>query len=299
MPVSGPKPPWLRVRLPAGGAYREVNSLLDNLGLHTVCEEAQCPNKGECFHSGTATFLILGDVCTRRCRFCAVPKGAPQPLDWDEPERVARAVETLGLQYAVITSVTRDDVPDGGAAIFAETIRAIRRRMPACKVEVLIPDFQGDDAALQTVIDAGPDVLNHNLETVPRLYPVARPGADYDRSLRLLRRAKEMSPGLLTKTGLMLGLGETPDEVRAVMADLVGIGCDLLTLGQYLQPSRAHLPVERYVPPEEFTALAREGMTMGLKHVEAGPLVRSSYHAREQVRTVSTDNADCTDGIHE
>lgn len=291
MPVSGPKPPWLRVRLPAGGAYREVNSLLDNLGLHTVCEEAQCPNKGECFHSGTATFLILGEVCTRRCRFCAVPKGTPAPLDWDEPERVARAVEALGLKYAVITSVTRDDVPDGGAAVFAETIRVIRRRVPSCKVEVLVPDFQGSDAALQAVIDAGPDVLNHNLETVPRLYPVARLGADYDRSLRLLRRAKETAPGLLTKTGLMLGLGETPDEVRAVMADLARIRCDVLTLGQYLQPSRAHLPVERWVPPEEFAALAREGMGMGLRHVEAGPLVRSSYHARQQVLTA--------DGAHE
>lgn len=291
MPVSGPKPPWLRVRLPAGGAYREVNSLLDNLGLHTVCEEAQCPNKGECFHSGTATFLILGDVCTRRCRFCAVAKGTPQPLDWGEPERVARAVEALGLKYAVITSVTRDDVSDGGAAVFAETIRAIRRRVPSCKVEVLVPDFQGSDAALQAVIDAGPDVLNHNLETVPRLYAVARPGADYDRSLRLLRRAREMAPGLLTKTGLMLGLGETLDEVRAVMADLVRIGCDLLTLGQYLQPSRAHLPVERWVPPEEFAALARQGMDMGLKHVEAGPLVRSSYHAHEQVQVLTADGA--------
>lgn len=290
MPVSGPKPPWLRVRLPAGGAYREVNSLLDNLGLHTVCEEAQCPNKGECFHSGTATFLILGNVCTRRCRFCAVAKGTPQPLDWGEPERVARAVEALGLKYAVVTSVTRDDVPDGGAAVFAETIRAIRRRVPSCKVEVLVPDFQGSDAALQAVIDAGPDVLNHNLETVPRLYAVARPGADYDRSLRLLRRAREMAPGLLTKTGLMLGLGETLDEVRAVMADLVRIGCDLLTLGQYLQPSRAHLPVERWVPPAEFTALAREGMDMGLKHVEAGPLVRSSYHAHEQVQVLTADD---------
>ncbi len=289
MPVSGPKPPWLRVRLPAGGTYQEVNSLLDNLGLHTVCEEARCPNKGECFHSGTATFLILGDVCTRRCRFCAVAKGTPQPLDWDEPERVARAVEALGLRYAVITSVTRDDVPDGGAGIFAETIRAIRRRMPACRVEVLVPDFQGSEDALRVVMDAGPDVLNHNLETVPRLYPTARPGADYARSLRLLRQAKALSPTALTKTGLMLGLGETPDEVRAVMADLVSVGCDLLTLGQYLQPSRAHLPVERYVPPEEFAALAREGVAMGLKHVEAGPLVRSSYHAREQIEVVTAN----------
>lgn len=283
MPVTGPKPSWLRVRLPAGGAYQEVNHLLDGLNLHTVCQEAHCPNKGECFHARTATFLILGDVCTRRCRFCAVQKGGPAPLDWDEPERVAQAVERLNLRYAVVTSVTRDDAPDGGAGIFAETIRAIRRRVPGCKVEVLIPDFLGSDDALRTVMDARPDVLNHNLETVPRLYPTARPGADYTRSLNLLRRAKEVAPDARTKTGLMLGLGETPEEVRAVMDDLVSARCDLLTLGQYLQPSRLHLPIERYVPPEEFAALAREGEAMGLKHVEAGPLVRSSYHAREQV----------------
>jgi lipoic acid synthetase len=292
MPVSGPKPPWLRVRLPAGGAYQEVNHLLAGLGLHTVCQEAQCPNKGECFHARTATFLILGDVCTRGCRFCAVAKGQPQPLDTDEPERVAQAVEALNLRYSVITSVTRDDAPDGGAAMFAETIRAIRRRVPRCKVEVLIPDFQGSDEALRIVMDARPDVLNHNLETVPRLYSTARPGADYERSLRLLRRAKEMSPGALTKTGLMLGLGETLDEIRAVMSGLVAVRCDLLTLGQYLQPSRAHLPIERYVPPEDFASLAREGEAMGLKHVEAGPLVRSSYHAREQVEDLTTETAE-------
>jgi lipoic acid synthetase len=266
-----------------------VNRLLDGLALHTVCQEAQCPNKGECFHARTATFLILGDVCTRGCRFCAVQKGSPEPLDGNEPERVALAVERLNLKYAVITSVTRDDAPDGGAGIFAETIRAIRRRMPGCKVEVLIPDFLGSDDALRTVMDARPDVLNHNLETVPRLYATARPGADYARSLALLRRAKEMSPGALTKTGLMLGLGETLDEVRAVLAELIAVRCDLLTLGQYLQPSRAHLPIERYVPPEEFAALAREGEAMGLKHVEAGPLVRSSYHAREQVEVLTAN----------
>jgi lipoic acid synthetase len=286
MPVSGPKPPWLRVRLPAGGAYQEVNHLLAGLGLHTVCQEAQCPNKGECFHARTATFLILGDVCTRGCRFCVVAKGQPKPLDSDEPERVAKAVAALNLRYAVITSVTRDDAPDGGATIFADTVRAIRRRVPGCKVEVLIPDFQGLDEALRAVMDARPDVLNHNLETVPRLYATARPGADYARSLRLLRRAKELSPDGRTKTGLMLGLGETLNEVRAVMADLVAVGCDLLTLGQYLQPSHAHLPVERYVPPEEFATLARVGEALGLRHVEAGPLVRSSYHAREQVEAM-------------
>jgi len=289
MPVSGPKPPWLKVRLPAGGAYQEVNRLLDGLALHTVCQEAQCPNKSECFHARTATFLILGDICTRGCRFCAVQKGSPEPLDWDEPERVALAVERLNLKYAVITSVTRDDAPDGGAGIFAETVRAIRRRVSGCKIEVLVPDFQGSEPALRLVMDARPDVLNHNLETIPRLYPVARPQADYARSLALLRRAKEMAPDALTKTGLMLGLGETLDEVQAVMTDLVAVRCDLLTLGQYLQPSRAHLPIERYVPPEEFAALAREGEAMGLKHVEAGPLVRSSYHAREQVDTLTAE----------
>jgi lipoic acid synthetase len=283
MPVAGPKPPWLRVRLPSGSAYNEVQRLLEGLRLNTVCEEARCPNKGECYHNRTATFLILGDVCTRNCRFCAVAKGMPEPLDWDEPERVAEAVERLELRYAVITSVTRDDAPDGGAGIFAETIRAIYRRLPDCKVEVLVPDFQGSEDALRTVMNARPDVLNHNVETVPRLYPLARPQADYDRSLELLRRAKQMDADAFTKSGLMLGLGETVDEVRGVMADLRGIGCDLLTLGQYLQPSRAHLPIERYVTPDEFALLAEEGAAMGFRHVEAGPLVRSSYHACEQV----------------
>ncbi len=288
MPVSGPKPAWLRVRLPGGDTFKEVRHLLDHLHLNTVCQEAQCPNKGECYRDGTATFLILGDVCTRHCRFCAVTKGHPQPLDWGEPERVAEAVEVLGLKYAVITSVTRDDVPDGGASLFAETIRAIRRRTPDCKVEILVPDFLGSADSVRAVVEAGPDVFNHNLETVPRLYPVARPEADYRRSLRVLRMAKEMAPGLLTKSGLILGMGETRDEVRAVMADLVSAGCDLLTLGQYLRPSRAHLPIERYVPPKEFAELAAEGERMGFRHVEAGPLVRSSYHAREQVETLGT-----------
>jgi lipoic acid synthetase len=283
VPVTGPKPPWLRVRLPSGGAYNEVQGVLGDLRLNSVCEEARCPNKGECFHHRTATFLILGDVCTRNCRFCAVAKGAPEPLDWDEPERVAQAVERLGLAYAVITSVTRDDAPDGGACIFAETIRAIRRRVPECKIEVLVPDFQGDAEALGIVMDARPDVLNHNVETIPRLYSLARPQADYARSLELLRSAKEMAPDGLTKSGLMLGLGETLDEIREVMADLRRVGCDLLTLGQYLQPSRAHLPIDRYVTPDEFALLAQEGEAMGFRHVESGPLVRSSYHAREQV----------------
>lgn len=288
VPVSGPKPSWLRVRLPSGDTFAEVRHLLDGLHLNTVCEEAQCPNKGECFRSGTATFLILGDVCTRRCRFCAVTKGQPQPLDWDEPKRVAEAVKALGLKHAVITSVTRDDVPDGGAALFAETVRAIEELVPDCKTEVLVPDFRGSEDAVRAVVEAGPDVLNHNLETVPRLYPVARPEADYRRSLGVLRMAKAMSPGMLTKSGLILGMGETRDEVLAVMADLVGVGCDLLTLGQYLRPSQAHLPIERYVTPEEFAELAAEGERIGLKHVEAGPLVRSSYHARQQVEALGT-----------
>ena len=288
MPVSGPKPSWLRVRLPGGDAFREVRRLLGDLRLNTVCQEAQCPNKGECYRSGTATFLILGDVCTRRCRFCAVTKGQPQPLDWGEAERVAQAVKALGLRYAVITSVTRDDLPDGGAGLFAKTVRTIGQLAPGCKTEVLIPDFLGSADSIGAVVEAGPDVLNHNLETVPRLYPLARPEADYRRSLRVLRVAKEMSPHLLTKSGLILGMGETRDEVRAVMADLVDAGCDLLTLGQYLRPSPDHLPIERYLPPEEFAELAAEGERMGLKHVEAGPLVRSSYHAREQVEALGT-----------
>ncbi len=253
------------------------------LDLHTVCESARCPNMGECWEHGTATFMILGDICTRACGFCAVPSGKPLgPPAEDEPERVAEAVARMGLRYAVVTSVNRDDQPDGGAAIFARTITEIRARVPGCKVEVLIPDFRGDWNALATVMAVKPDVLNHNMETVPRLYRQVRKGAVYERSLELLRRAGEMIPGWPTKTGMMLGLGETRDEVLAAMEDIAAQGTHILTLGQYMQPTQEHLPIERYVHPDEFAEFKRRGETMGFKHVEAGPLVRSSYHAFEQ-----------------
>jgi lipoic acid synthetase len=253
------------------------------LDLHTVCESARCPNMGECWEHRTATFMILGNICTRACGFCAVPSGKPlgSPEE-DEPERVAEAVERMGLRYAVVTSVNRDDQPDGGSAIFARTIARIRERVPGCKVEVLIPDFRGDWSALAAVMAAKPDVLNHNMETVPRLYRRVRKGAEYERSLELLRRAGEMAPGLPTKTGMMLGLGETPDEVLSAMEEIAAQGTHILTLGQYLQPTPQHLPVERFVHPDEFAEFKRAGETMGFKHVEAGPLVRSSYHAFEQ-----------------
>ena len=253
------------------------------LDLHTVCESARCPNMGECWEHRTATFMILGNVCTRACGFCAVPSGKPVgPPDQDEPRRVAEAAEKMSLRYAVVTSVNRDDQPDGGAGIFARTIEEIRRRVPGCKVEVLIPDFRGVWSALETVVAARPDVLNHNTETVPRLYRRVRKGAVYDRSLELLRRAKALALEMPTKTGLMLGLGETQQEVLAAMRDLVAQGTDILTLGQYLQPTREHLPVVRFVHPDEFAEYKRQGEAMGFKHVEAGPLVRSSYHAFEQ-----------------
>ncbi len=253
------------------------------LDLHTVCESARCPNMGECWEHGTATFMILGDICTRACGFCAVPSGKPLgPPAEDEPERVAEAVARMGLLYAVVTSVNRDDQPDGGATIFARTINEIRARVPGCKVEVLIPDFRGDWAALETVTAARPDVLNHNMETVPRLYRQVRKGAVYERSLELLRRAGDMVPGLPTKTGMMLGLGETRDELIAAMQDIAAQGTHILTLGQYMQPTPEHLPIERYVHPDEFAEFKRLGEAMGLKHVESGPLVRSSYHAFEQ-----------------
>ncbi len=266
------------------------------LDLHTVCEEAHCPNIGECWEAGTATFMILGDVCTRRCGFCAVKTGRPQTLDLAEPERVAEAVERMGLAHAVITSVNRDELPDGGSTIFAETIRAIRRRTPQTSVEVLIPDFLGDEAALVRVLEAGPDILNHNTETVPRLYREVRPSARYGRTLELLARARRWSDAktggrMLVKSGLMLGLGETPDELRATMRDLVAAGCDILTLGQYLRPTLQHLPVRRYVPPAEFEQYRVEGLAMGFRHVESGPLVRSSYHAREQVVAARAEDA--------
>lgn len=276
-----PHPPWIRVRLAQGPNYNEVKGLLAGLGLHTVCQEARCPNMGECFESRTATFLILGPVCTRNCRFCAIEGGQPGLVDPQEPERVAEAVRTLGLRFAVITSVTRDDLPDGGASQFAETIRAIRRASPGCGIEVLVPDFQGSAEALDAVLEASPDILNHNVETVPRLYPLVRPQAHYGRSLELIKRAKE-SGGCLTKSGLMLGVGETWDEVVQVMAGLRQAGCELLTIGQYLRPSQQHLPIARYYTPEEFDRLANVGRQLGYRHVESGPLVRSSYRARQQ-----------------
>ncbi|MYI97749.1 MAG: lipoyl synthase [Acidobacteria bacterium] len=282
-PARRPRPGWLRVRVPSGPPRGRRRTLLREKNLHTVCEEARCPNVAECWGQGTATFMILGDICTRACRFCAVTTGRPVGLDLEEPERVADAVELMELRHAVITSVNRDDLADGGAGIFAETIRAVRRRCPDTTVEVLIPDFQGDWAALAIVMEEDPEILNHNVETVPRLYKAVRPGARYQRSLDLLRRAKELRPGALTKTGVMLGLGETAEELDALMGDLVRNSVDILTAGQYLQPTPAHLPVERFVPPDEFREVAERGKAMGLRHVEAGPLVRSSYHAANQI----------------
>ncbi len=282
-PGAHPRPDWLRVKFFGGPNYQDLKRLMRALNLHTVCESARCPNMGECWEHRTATFMILGNICTRACGFCAVPSGKPiGPPDPDEPERVAEAVEKMGLRYAVVTSVNRDDQPDGGAAIFARTIEAIRRRVPGCKVEVLIPDFRGVWSALETVVAVRPDVLNHNTETVPRLYRQVRKGAVYERSLELLRRAKQLAPDRPTKTGLMLGLGEEREEVIAAMDDLAAQGTDILTLGQYLQPTREHLPVARFVHPDEFAEYKRRGEAMGFKHVEAGPLVRSSYHAFEQ-----------------
>ena len=278
------KPEWIRARWPGGERFMEVKRLLREHGLHSVCEEARCPNIGECFNSGTATFMILGDICTRACGFCDVTSGRPMGVDVLEPVRLAQSVETLGLDYAVITSVNRDDLDDGGAGIFAACIRAIRHRTPQCEVEVLIPDFEGDEAALRTVVEARPAVLNHNTETVPRLYPRVRLKARYERSLELIRRVKTIDPAMTTKSGIMVGLGETFEEVVQTMADLRAHECDLLTVGQYLRPSAKHLPVERYWHPDEFAAIAEEGRRLGFAHVEAGPLVRSSYHAGEQRR---------------
>jgi lipoic acid synthetase len=278
VPVSI-RPQWLRAPAPAGDSYHEVKSLVDSLRLHTVCQSAACPNVGECWNHRTATFMILGNVCTRRCGFCAVRKGAPLPVDYDEPRRVAEAAAALGLRYAVVTSVSRDDRADGGAELFALTIRAIRQRLPGCRVEVLIPDFQGSHAALDTVMDAAPDVLNYNLETVARLYREVRLGARYERSLDILAQARRAGPGPTTKSGLMLGLGETNAEVLQSMRDLRSQGVDILTVGQYLRPTENQLPILRYVPPDEFAELGRAGYEMGFLHVESGPLVRSSYHA--------------------
>jgi lipoic acid synthetase len=282
-PGQHPRPPWLRVRFPGGPNHQELMRIMRTLELHTVCESARCPNMGECWEHGTATFMILGNVCTRSCGFCSVPSGRPlgRP-DEDEPRRVAEAVERMGLRYAVVTSVNRDDEADGGAHIFARTIEEIRSRVPGCKVEVLIPDFRGDWNALETVLAARPDVLNHNMETVPRLYRRVRKGAVYERSLELLRRAREHAPEMPTKTGMMLGLGETREEVLEAMRDIAAQGAAILTLGQYLQPTAEHLPVARYVHPDEFAEFRRAGLAMGFRHVESGPLVRSSYHAFEQ-----------------
>jgi lipoyl synthase len=270
-------PGWFKVRLSTNERYSAVRSLVRERNLRTVCESAACPNRNECWNAGTATFLILGDVCTRRCGFCNIPSGLPAEPDRDEPERVAGAVASLGLSYAVVTSVTRDDLPDGGAGLFADTIKAVRKCTPQCRVEVLIPDFQGSQQSLDTVLNASPDVLNHNIETVPSLYPRVRPHADYSRSLQLLRRAKDR--GVVTKSGIMLGLGEGREEVRSALIDLHGTGCDMVTLGQYLQPSREHLSVQRYYRPEEFGSLRSIALDLGFRDVASGPLVRSSYRA--------------------
>jgi lipoyl synthase len=282
-----PRPSWLKVRIPSGENYFELKGLMRRLELHTVCESARCPNVAECWAHRTATFMILGELCTRRCGFCAVPKGRPAGhVDWAEPERVARAAESMGLRYVVVTSVDRDDLKDGGSALFAKTIQALRERIEPCKVEVLIPDFRGADDALRTVLEARPDVLNHNIETVPRLYSVARRGSLYERSLRLLARSREIAPAIPTKSGLMVGLGETREELCGVLGDLAGVGVDIVTIGQYLRPSGDQLPVARFYSPEEFAALRREGLRRGIRHVESGPLVRSSYHAHEQTSSL-------------
>jgi lipoic acid synthetase len=285
-PDAHPRPDWLRVKFFGGERFQDLKRLMRTLDLHTVCESARCPNMGECWEHGAATFMILGDICTRACGFCAVPSGKPVgPPDEDEPHRVADAVAKMGLRYAVVTSVNRDDQPDGGAHIFARTIEEIRRRVPGCKVEVLIPDFRGDWNALDIVLAAQPDVLNHNTETVPRLYRQVRKGAVYERSVELLRRAKEARPDVPTKTGMMLGLGEEKEEVLSTMQELAAQGTDILTLGQYLQPTREHLPIVRYVHPDEFAEYKILGEAMGFKHVESGPLVRSSYHAFDQAES--------------
>ena len=278
---TNPKPRWLKKRLPTGPEYEKVKELIGKDRLHTVCQEAKCPNMWECFSQQTATFLIMGSRCTRNCRFCSVAQGPVGPPDPAEPDRVATAARQMGLSYVVITSVTRDDLADGGAAFFAETIAAVHRRIPSAKVEVLIPDFQGNAQALQTVLNAHPDVLNHNIETVPRLYAIVRPQARYRRSLQLLSRVPKYAPGLPIKSGLMLGLGESFEEIRSTLKDLINAGCRILTLGQYLQPSKAHLPVKRFVSPAEFENWKDTALEMGFCEVASGPFIRSSYHARE------------------
>jgi lipoyl synthase len=277
-----PKPEWLKVRAPGSANYQRLKGLMRDLGLHTVCEEANCPNIGECWHHGTATFMILGDTCTRSCGYCNVVHGKPKPPDTDEPVKVASAIHAMELEYVVITSVDRDDLDDCGAGHFARTITETRARIPGCRLEVLIPDFKGEEAALRTVLDAGPDVLNHNIETVPRLYRTARPGGKYARALELLDRSRTYEPSIPTKSGLMVGLGEEWDEVVDTLRDLRDAGVQIVTIGQYLRPSLANLPMTRYYTPSEFAELKRLGLEMGFGHVESGPLVRSSYHAHEQ-----------------
>ena len=280
--TPAPKPEWLKARAPVGENYHDLKKLARSLNLHTVCESAHCPNIGECWNHKTATFMMLGNTCTRRCGFCAVPKGRPDPIDFDEPRRVAEAVSSLGLKHAVITSVNRDDDIVGGARAFAMVIGEIRRQAPGCQVEVLIPDFQGNEEAIRIVVEARPEMLNHNTESVPRLYRVVRSGARYKRTLRLLEFAKEVDPKAMTKSGVMVGLGEEMHELLQVYRDLAAVGTDVLTIGQYLRPSKDHLPMTRYYTPEEFDFMKEEALGMGFRHVESGPLVRSSYHAHEQ-----------------
>ena len=290
-PLRMPKPQWLRARAPLGDNFHKLKKLARGLGLHTVCESAQCPNIGECWNHKTATFMLLGNICTRRCGFCAVPKGRPEPIDWDEPRRVAEAVATLGLKHAVVTSVNRDDDNIGSAKIFAQTVREIRDLTPECQVEVLIPDFQGVEESLRIVLEAKPAILNHNTETVPRLYRAVRSGARYERTLKLLEDAKMISPGMVTKSGVMVGLGESTEELVEVFRDLGTRGVDILTVGQYLRPSKDHLPIARFYPPEEFVYLRNQALRFGFRHVESGPLVRSSYHAHEQADATRSPRA--------
>jgi lipoyl synthase len=278
---KGRLPSWFKVKIRQGPDYKDIRSTMDRLGLHTICEEARCPNVWECWNARTATFLILGDICTRRCHYCAVTTGRPLALDQGEPLRVAQAVQALGLRHVVITSVNRDELEDGGAEVFAETIRQIRHVIATCTIEVLIPDFEGNSKALQVIVKVEPDIINHNIETIRRLFPSIRPQGKYDRSLELLERAKRL--GAHTKSGLIVGMGETIDEVRDVMRDLRAAGCDIMTIGQYLQPTKQHLPVDRFYHPDEFAGLKEEGLALGFSHVESGPLVRSSYHAAQQV----------------
>ncbi len=285
---AGRKPEWLRIKLGQNDEYWRLKSLMRGQTLHTVCEEAFCPNLGECWSRGTATFLLMGDICTRSCKFCNIQSGKPLPLDEDEPRRVAESVAEMTLRHVVLTSVDRDDQPDGGAHIFANTIREIRARAPGCTIEVLIPDFKGEREALKLVMDARPEILNHNTETVPRLSRWVRPQAKHERSLEVLRMAKELDPAALTKSGLMVGLGEEWDEILAVLDDLRRVDVDIITIGQYLQPSKQHLPIARYYHPDEFTRLAEEGYARGFKWVESAPLVRSSYHADGQARIIES-----------